>query len=61
MHPQSPWLLNINMALNAPRLKPFFQASANGYGFAVLDLQDGCWLVTTWPDRGSGRREAIKR
>jgi hypothetical protein len=49
MNAYSPWLLNINVALNDTALRPLYAATINGYNFKIFGLTDSCWLVAYWP------------
>ena len=49
MNPLSPWLLNVNAALNQNDTETLFEQESIGYAFKVQLLQDSLWLMVTWP------------
>jgi hypothetical protein len=49
MNALSPWLFNVNAALNQKNLPPSYQRHAAGYSFSIFNLGDSLWLVAGWP------------
>lgn len=52
MKTRSPWLLNVNAALNRKILEPVYTKESAGYHLELVNLEDSIWLVVAWP-RGS--------
>jgi hypothetical protein len=49
MKAASPWLLNVNVKLNNPDLKPIWNGKLINYALKTYLIGDSLWLVVTWP------------
>ena len=54
MNACSPWLLNMNAALNQNDLPVVWEKSQNGYELKIVTQGDSLWLISAWP-QGSSR------
>jgi hypothetical protein len=50
MNALSPWLLNVNAALNRNDIETLIEQASGDYVFNVILLEDSLWLKVTWPD-----------
>jgi hypothetical protein len=50
MNARSPWLFNVNAALNQKGSEPVFAQDIGGFSFDICNLEDSLWLVAAWPN-----------
>lgn len=49
MNAISPWLLNVNAALNRKDLETIYKKDSAGFYFELVNLDDSLWLTVSWP------------